>query len=45
VIAKLPYVLGLLILVALSIFTGGAMLVLAFPFMVLCLQKLGVVPT
>jgi len=44
VIKTLAYVTGFIILIALSVITGGLLFVPAFPFMVLILQKLGVVP-
>jgi len=44
VIKTLAYVAGFIILIALSVASGGILLVVAFPFMLLILQKLGVVP-
>ena len=43
-IKKLGFILGFIVLVAMSVLSGGVLLIVAFPFMVLCLQKLGVIP-
>jgi len=37
-------ILGIVVIAVLAYFTAGVILVPAFPFIVLCLQKLGVVP-
>lgn len=37
-------IIGLVVIVVLAVLTGGVILVPAFPFIIVMLQKLGVVP-